>query len=65
MILQPGITIWHDYQALRSLVLENNPLIGLVAAHSLKVLVARGGPFVMNTKDEILQSFKDFKQNKF
>lgn len=61
MILQPGITIWHYYQALRFLVLEKNLLVGLVAVES----VTLDGPFVMNTKAGILQSFEDFKQNKF
>jgi len=37
----------------------------LVAARPLNEPVARGGPFVMNTKAEILQAFEDFKQNKF
>jgi len=27
--------------------------------------VARGGPFVMNTKDEIMQAFDDYKHNRF
>ncbi len=37
----------------------------LAAAHPLNEPVARGGPFVMNTKAEVLQAFEDFKQNKF
>lgn len=37
----------------------------LVAARPLNEPVSRGGPFVMNTKAEILQAFDDFKQNKF
>lgn len=37
----------------------------LVAAHPLNEPVARGGPFVMNTKAEVLQAFDDFKNNTF
>ena len=37
----------------------------LAAARPLNEPVARGGPFVMNTKAEVLQAFRDFKQNKF
>ncbi|VAW01423.1 Pirin, partial [hydrothermal vent metagenome] len=36
-----------------------------IAAKPLGEPVARGGPFVMNTKQEILQAFEDFKQGKF
>ncbi|MGB1703010.1 MAG: pirin family protein [Cycloclasticus sp.] len=37
----------------------------LVSARPLNEPVARGGPFVMNTKAEILQAFEDYKLNKF
>ena len=37
----------------------------LVAAQPLHEPVARGGPFVMNTKEEIMQAFDDYKHNQF
>jgi len=37
----------------------------LVAAQPLDEPVARGGPFVMNTKEEIMQAFDDYKHNRF
>ena len=37
----------------------------LVAAQPLDQPIARGGPFVMNTKEEILQAFEDFRNNRF
>ncbi len=37
----------------------------LIAGRRLNEPVARGGPFVMNTKQEILQAFSDYQNNRF
>jgi len=37
----------------------------LVSARPLREPVARGGPFVMNTKEEIMQAFDDYRHGRF
>lgn len=37
----------------------------LIAAQPLNEPVARGGPFVMNTREEIMQAFDDYRHNRF
>lgn len=37
----------------------------LVAATPINESVARGGPFVMNTKAEVMQAYDDFRNNRF
>ena len=48
-----------------SVVAEETSHFLLVAAQPLNEPVARGGPFVMNTKAEVLQAFEDFQNNRF
>ena len=43
---------------------ENTRFI-LVAGKPLNEPVVRGGPFVMNTKKELMQAFEDFSKNRF
>jgi redox-sensitive bicupin YhaK (pirin superfamily) len=44
---------------------ENDTRFLLVAGKPLGEPVARGGPFVMNTRAEIQQAFQDYEQGKF
>jgi len=44
---------------------DENARFLLVAAQPLGEPVARGGPFVMNTREEVLQAFDDFRNNRF
>jgi redox-sensitive bicupin YhaK (pirin superfamily) len=43
---------------------ENSNFL-LISGKPLNEEVARGGPFVMNTKAEVMQAFHDFQNNKF
>ena len=44
--------------------LMNSTKFILVAGKPLNEPVSRGGPFVMNTKEEILQAFEDYQSGK-
>ena len=44
---------------------ENGARFLLVSAQPLNEPVARGGPFVMNTREEIAQAFEDYRLNRF
>ncbi len=44
---------------------KNNARFLVVSAEPLNEAVARGGPFVMNTQDEVRQAFDDFRNNRF
>ena len=44
---------------------DQNSRFLLIAGQRLNEPVARGGPFVMNTKAEVLQAFQDYQNGKF
>jgi redox-sensitive bicupin YhaK (pirin superfamily) len=44
---------------------NDNTKFILVAGDPIREPVARGGPFVMNTKGEVLQAFDDYQSGKF
>lgn len=44
---------------------DNGTRFLLVAAKSLNEPVARGGPFVMNSREEVMQAFHDYQAGKF
>jgi hypothetical protein len=37
----------------------------LIAGKPLKEPVARSGPFVMNTREEVMQAFQDYREGRF
>lgn len=44
---------------------ESNNRLLLVAASPLREPVSRGGPFVMNTEEEVMQAYRDYRQGNF
>ncbi len=59
-ILEPGEQI-----LVRAKANNSTARFLVVSAEPLNETVARGGPFVMNTQDEVRQAFDDFRNNRF
>lgn len=58
---QLGVLTQGDYITLQA---RDKTRLLLASAETLDEPVARGGPFVMNSKEEVLQAFEDFRSNK-
>ena len=44
---------------------DRNSRFLVIAGRRLNEPVARGGPFVMNTREEVMQAFQDYQQGRF
>ncbi len=65
LVAQGTLAIFGDGDKVEITAKNQTSRFLFIAAKPLNEPVARGGPFVMNTKQEILQAFDDFKQGKF
>ncbi len=57
-----ALAVLGDGDHVRIIGLEPENRFLLIAGKSLHEPVARGGPFVMNTRAEVLQAFRDYEQ---
>jgi len=65
LVAQGTLAVFGDGDKVEIIGKDQTSRFLFIAAKPLGEPVARGGPFVMNTKQEILQAFEDFKQGKF
>lgn len=57
-LLSPGDDLWVEAKS-------DNTQFLLISAEPLNEAIARGGPFVMNTQEEVQQAFSDYRQGLF
>ena len=76
VVYEGGLTLPEPVDALRVVVLGDGERVEvtagpqgarvlLLAGRPLNEPVAWGGPFVMNTREEVLQAFRDFEEGRF
>jgi hypothetical protein len=60
-----NMAILSDGDAVQVSGLSSNNRFLLIAGQAINEPIARGGPFVMNTQDEVRQAFADYQSGKF
>ena len=65
LIAQTKLVVWEDGDLVKIVTGEVAVRLLLISAQPLGEPIARYGPFVMNTKDEIAQALLDLKQGTF
>lgn len=64
-VAQPALVVWEDGDVVNMVAGEEPVRFLLISAQPLHEPIARYGPFVMNTKDEIAQALLDLRQGTF
>jgi hypothetical protein len=64
-LVRDDLGVFSDGDAVKLTAGENDARFLLVAGKPLAEPVARGGPFVMNTRAEVQQAFEDYEQGRF
>lgn len=64
-IAQPALVVWEDGDVVKIMTGEESVRLLLISAQPLHEPIARYGPFVMNTKEEIAQALLDLRQGTF
>ena len=64
-VAQPALVVWEDGDMVKIVTRDEAVRLLLISAKPLGEPIARYGPFVMNTKDEIAQALLDLKQGTF
>ncbi|MGV7227517.1 MAG: pirin family protein [Nitrospirales bacterium] len=65
LIAQTKLVVWEDGDLVKIVTGEEAVRLLIISAQPLGEPIARYGPFVMNTKDEIAQALLDLKQGTF